>query len=163
MMSCPNNCCTFLVKPYKYKRTKYDCHKFRRNKAGVFFYDPTTERILLVQSRGMKWGPPKGSIESTDATIKDTAIREVYEETGIVIVKENLDDSTRIRIDKATYYYIEKDADFNMSIPDGLDNDASGITWVNVSCLHRMYLTGKIDLNSHCKKLIGKILKLEMK
>ena len=47
------------------------------------------EKVLLVQNlRSGKWGFPKGHREPVDKTWKDTAIREVEEETGL---KENID------------------------------------------------------------------------
>ena len=65
----------------------YDSDKgFSRNrrKAGVVIFNPPTESVLLVQSRGNLWGFPKGSIEENE-TIKDAAIREVREETGLKV------------------------------------------------------------------------------
>lgn len=45
--------------------------------------------VLLVQNlRSGNWGFPKGHREPTDTTWRDTAVREVEEETGL---KENID------------------------------------------------------------------------
>jgi 8-oxo-dGTP pyrophosphatase MutT (NUDIX family) len=47
------------------------------------------ENVLLVQNLGSgKWGFPKGHREPVDQTWRDTAVREVEEETGL---KENID------------------------------------------------------------------------
>jgi 8-oxo-dGTP pyrophosphatase MutT (NUDIX family) len=164
LKSCTNGCCSIVIKPYNETHTSYDFrHKFKKSKAGIFFYDPITEKVLLVQSRGIKWGPPKGTIEDTDKSIEDCAVREVMEETGIVIPKDRLTTENRHHIDRATYYYLEKDAVKNVNIPTCQDNDASGITWIHIKCLENMHDTGQIDLNSHCKKLIKKILKINLK
>ena len=158
---CTNGCCHITIKPYTHIHTSYDFrHKFKNFKAGVFFCDPTTNKVLLVQSRGMKWGPPKGSIDNDDETIEECAIREVFEETGIIITKNDLVDVNRTRIDRATYFYIERSAPTDaIHVPGGHDNDASGITWINVDCLYKMIELGEVDLNSHGKKLVKKYSK----
>ena len=162
---CPNGCCSITMKPYHRTHTSYDFrHKFNKFKAGIFFYDPLAEKTLLVQSRGMKWGPPKGTMESTDHSVESCAIREVKEETGIDINSSMLTSNNKYRIDRATYYYIEKYApSSSINVPGGLDNDASGITWINTNCLCEMSDNGDIDLNSHCKKLLKKILGINLK
>ena len=161
--SCPDGCCTLNLKPYKHVHQNWDFrHKYKNFKAGVFFYDPKTQSVLLVQSRGMKWGPPKGSLEEVDNnSVEDCAIREVYEETGLRINKSML--CTKYKIDRATYFYIEIDSDSNLDIPFTVDNDASGITWINKDCLYKMCMNDELDLNSHCKKLLGKILQIYIK
>jgi 8-oxo-dGTP pyrophosphatase MutT (NUDIX family) len=128
--------------------------KFKKKKSGVFFYDPKTDRILLVKSRGMKWGPPKGSMEDIDNTIEDCAIREVYEETGIKIHRELLKTDNKYRIDRATYYYLE--IDYNDKFIELYDN--LGITWIKRKCLHDLINRESIELNSHCKKLLRKLI-----
>jgi 8-oxo-dGTP pyrophosphatase MutT (NUDIX family) len=163
LKSCTNGCCSIVIKPYKEIHKSYDFrHKFKKCKAGIFFYDPNTEKVLLVQSRGWKWGPPKGTLEDTDNSVEDCAVREVMEETGIKIDKTVLTKDNRHHIDRATYYYLEKDAVNDINIPTVEDNDASGITWINVECLQNMYDIGRINLNSHCKQLLKKILKINL-
>jgi 8-oxo-dGTP pyrophosphatase MutT (NUDIX family) len=150
LAKCVKGCCFIATKPYYGTHSFYD--KYRKLKAGVFFYDPSMEKVLLVQSRGMKWGPPKGTMEYTDNSIEDCAIREVKEETGIDVDLQTSTD--KFRIDRATYFYIETSSSPDiMPIPNGINNDASGITWIGVDCLDNM------NLNSHCKKLIQRYCK----
>jgi 8-oxo-dGTP pyrophosphatase MutT (NUDIX family) len=54
-------------------------------KAGSFVYTSKKQKILLVQSRGQMWGPPKGSIQPNEEPL-ECAIREVKEETGLDII-----------------------------------------------------------------------------
>ena len=39
---------------------------------------------------GGKWGPPGGKVDKEDTDIKEAAQREIKEETGIIIAKEDL-------------------------------------------------------------------------
>lgn len=53
--------------------------------ASVFVIDPTTKKILLVHHKKFnKWVQPGGHIEDNE-TPEETAVREVYEETGVKI------------------------------------------------------------------------------
>lgn len=163
--TCSNGCCSIKLKPYVPSTFVHDYkHKIKKLKAGVFFYDPNLDKILLVQSRGEKWGPPKGTIEDRE-TIEQCAIREVFEETGLRVTSEQLRHSNKYRIDRATYFYIEKDSTDPTSvsnISNILDNDASGVMWITSTCLVDMYHFHGFDLNSHCKKLLQKFLKLKI-
>lgn len=165
LKKCPQGCCEIKMKSYIPTFKVYDYKtKLKKLKAGVFFYDPKLERVLLVQSRGEKWGPPKGTIEEKE-TIEDCAIREVLEESGLIVTKDQLDASPRYRVDRATYFYIEQDSthpDSESSISNILDNDASGVMWINTKCLMDMFYFHGFDLNSHCKKLLQKILKIKI-
>lgn len=164
LKKCPQGCCDIKLKDYIPCFKVYDYKtKLKKLKAGVFFYDPKLDKILLVQSRGEKWGPPKGTIEEKE-TIEECAIREVFEETGLSVTKDQLDKCIKYRIDRATYFYIEQDStDPNSEsyISNIVDNDASGVTWVNTKCLMDMFYLHGFDLNSHCKKLLQKILKIK--
>jgi 8-oxo-dGTP pyrophosphatase MutT (NUDIX family) len=151
-IQCKLNCCEMFINP-TYTVSRNTVSKFNKIKGGVFFYDPKLNKILIVQSRGFKWGSPKGTIEPYDSTVEDCAIRETYEETGIRLTKEQL--GKHVKITKTTYYYIEYDSEsFNSKPLNHKDNDASGIGWVKPECLKILYQLHYIELNSHLKKLL---------
>lgn len=162
---CPKGCCELKTRPYipTHKRYFFTNRK-KEFKGGVFFYDPKLQKTLIIQSRGEKWGPPKGKKEEHE-TIEECAIREVKEETGLEITIDNLSDNYKYIVDKATYYYVEMNSTDTPpidSISSVYDNDATGIAWISVNCLIEMIQLNTIDVNSHCKKLLQKILKLKI-
>lgn len=129
-------------------------------KAGIFITssneDSKTTKVLLVQSKGQFWGPPKGSLNPGE-TVIDAAIREVKEETGIEFDKENIGE---IKASKGSCYYFHVNMDeIPVSIQTSIeDNDANGIGWFKVECLDNLIKSGKIQINQHCAMLIRKIL-----
>lgn len=149
-MKCKKGCCTLKITNYNSTRMYY---KRNFKKAGAFLYDPEKNKVLLVQSRGVLWGPPKGSLEfSINENYWECAIREVKEETGLDIT---IHDFLRIvKIKKIVYYYVERKSE-EVEVQDSFDNDANAITWINVDCLEEAVKDGLISLNHHCKILLN--------
>jgi 8-oxo-dGTP pyrophosphatase MutT (NUDIX family) len=149
---CRDKCCSVKIKKYK-SRHRYFNRNYR--KAGVFIYDPKEDRVLLVQSRGHLWGPPKGTLNIGEQEIK-CAVREVKEETGLDISPDNFTRSIKIK-NKAIYYYLEMDT-CDISVQDSIeDNDANGITWIKMNCLENAIVDGNIVLNHYAKILFNKL------
>ena len=63
LFKCSKKCCQIKIYPYDIKPELMKKTKKKKRKAGVFVYDPKTDKVLLVQSRGNLWGPPKGTIK----------------------------------------------------------------------------------------------------
>jgi 8-oxo-dGTP pyrophosphatase MutT (NUDIX family) len=154
---CDNKCCE--IKFSQKVNTKPNIRRGYCKKAGVFIFDPEEKRVLLVQSRGHLWGPPKGTLEiDKEETTVQCAIREVKEETGLNISSEDFQSAIKIK-NRALYYYTEKK--FEKVEPQNTeDNDANGITWIRIECLQKCIDDGKIFLNEHCKILFQKFLKI---
>lgn len=158
---CTKQCCSYTVIPY-HQISPYILHFYNNGngklkKAGTFMYDKKTNKILLVQSRGQLWGPPKGTIQNDENPL-ECAIREVKEETGITIEEDVLQGSVTIK-SKALYYFLEVNMEEYSVEPQHhiKDNDANGIGWFNVDCLNELIETRKISINQHCRILIKKI------
>jgi len=158
---CPNNCCSIEVTepstPLVRRLRRGNCRK-----AGVFIYDPDEDRVLLVQSRGQLWGPPKGTLEvDINETSCQCAIREVKEETGLDVKAEDFSRAVKIK-NRAMYYYLERKTQ-SVNIQQGQeDNDANGITWIKLSCLEECIRIGYIILNQHCKLVLKKFMGREL-
>ena len=156
-INCKKGCCMLQHIPYTSKRyitgTKF------RLKAGIFLFDPLLNKILMVQSRGNLWGLPKGTKKQNE-TDKECAIREVKEETGLMI---ELRDDIEIRIkNKAIYYYkFIKECPVNIQT-DIKNNDANGVGWIKVSCLCDLIRDGIILVNQHCKIILKTIFGIEL-
>lgn len=154
---CPKNCCSIEVA----EPSSYLVRRLRRGhcrKAGVFIYDPNEDRVLLVQSRGQLWGPPKGTLEvDKGETSCQCAIREVKEETGLQMKVEDFSRAIKIK-NRAMYYYVERKSEIVHIQTGQEDNDANGITWIKLSCLEDCIKSGHIILNQHCKLVLKKFM-----
>jgi len=148
-IKCPNSCCTLKVEPYTILSHPHDRSRKRRKKAGAFIYDPNTDKVLLIQSRGNLWGLPKGTL-LWDESERECAMREVKEETGLDIT---LDDFPRaVRVDnRAIYYYVEMDERVVQIQSQIQSNDANGIGWIRPACLEQCIRNGTISVNRHCR------------
>lgn len=150
---CRNGCCVIKINEYL-ETNRYFNRNYR--KAGVFIYDPKQDRVLLVQSRGHLWGPPKGSLNIGEQD-KDCAVREVKEETGLDISCDDFTKYVKIK-NHAIYYYLEMDT-CEINIQNSvIDNDANGITWIKMKCLEESTLDGNIVLNNYAKIAFSKLM-----
>jgi ADP-ribose pyrophosphatase YjhB (NUDIX family) len=160
-LTCSNQCCSYSIAPYSCIFASYNPYpptqETKIKKAGSFIYDRQHNKILLVQSRGQLWGPPKGSMQDNETTL-ECSIREVKEETGIDITEADLNGSIVVK-QKALYYFMETDMSRHPVEPQYhiKDNDANGIGWFNVDCLNDLILSGHISVNQHCRILIKRI------
>ena len=153
---CRDKCCLVKIKTYR-PTPRY----FNRNhrKAGVFIYDPKEDRVLLVQSRGHLWGPPKGTLNLGEQD-RYCAVREVKEETGLDVSFDDFTRAVKIR-NRAVYYYLEMDTPPNsyINVQDTIDdNDANGITWIKMKCLENAISDGNIVLNHYAKIVFKKLM-----
>jgi len=152
---CRKGCCTLKVKPYLRVNDPAEKYRRKRNKAGVFVYDPQKRKVLLVQSRGHLWGPPKGTLEFHESNVH-CAIRELQEETGIDIGVDSLLRATNIK-NRAMYYYAEI-PERELEIQESVGNDANGIGWVNLDCLGSFIADGNISVTQHCRFVAQRFL-----
>lgn len=154
---CPNGCCAITTTNRPLRRQYY--YTKNRTKAGALIYDPQTERILLIQSRHLKWGLPKGSAEEKDETIHATALREVQEETGITIPQELIMSAPLHRVFRCSYYYIKLPLQ-PVKLLETADNDSTGMTWIRPECLTQLVRNGTMDVNAHFRKIFHDIFKV---
>jgi 8-oxo-dGTP pyrophosphatase MutT (NUDIX family) len=155
---CDRKCCSILINAYG-SDPPNRIYRQTRKKAGMFIYDPIASRVLLVQSRGKLWGPPKGSIEEGEDDVK-CAIREVKEETGLDIDVSDFNSTEPVISGHATFFYIET-AHSDISVRNEVkDNDANGISWIRIECLIDLVRDGKITLNYHGKFLLRHYLNM---
>jgi ADP-ribose pyrophosphatase YjhB (NUDIX family) len=157
LYTCQEGCCTVEINDEipQIKWRKNKCYK-----AGIFTYDPKTNRVLLVRSRGNMWGIPKGTLEDNETSC-ECAIRETKEETGLDFTRNDLITFTRVK-NRATYYYAERPFT-KVSVQINEDfrcNDATGISWIRLSCLEDCIKSGQIYLNQHTKILFKRFLNI---
>lgn len=156
---CPNKCCTLKLISYNDTDDKHFLHRIPY-KAGVVLYDTVQDKILIVQSRGHLWGPPKGTLQYGESQ-RMCAVREVKEETGLDISADCFTKAVNIS-NKAVYFYMET-SEVNVEVQSHIvNNDANGVGWIKICCLQDCVKKGNISLSKHCqivlKKLFGKTI-----
>lgn len=152
---CKNKCCILSVKLYESDKKNFKHNKHNR-KAGIFIYDPDQQKVLIVQSRGHLWGLPKGTVKPQE-TEKNCAIREVFEETGLIVHANEFSKAAIIR-NKAIYFYVERKL-CPVEIQEHIvDNDVNALGWIKPDCLDEFINSKQIVLNQHCKIVFKKFL-----
>lgn len=166
-INCERGCCIFHIT--QYEEILYELDDGWKEvtsvikKAGCFIYDSSTNRLLMIQSRGKYFGFPKGSLNENE-NVEDGAIRELKEETGIDIDKNLLSKSLIVR--NSSYnslYYIVDLKETDVSPQSHIkDNDANGIGWISLDCLKSLIFSKKIKINQHARILIKKIFNINL-
>ena len=95
--------------------------------------------ILMVQHNAGHWGMPKGHVEG-DETEYETALREVYEETGI---KAKIIDGFRTVITYSPKNDVIKDVVFFVGCPindciSAQIDEVSKVEWVNIGEVYKL-------------------------
>ena len=160
--TCKNGCCSMIVSKYDYNKNillKKNLPK-NKKKAGVFVYNPDKTKVLLVQSRGKYWGPPKGTLEENEDW-EICAERELKEESGISLTENECLSRLGFIKSNAYYFTLEKN-NVNITLQNVDNNDANGIGWFDVLCLKEMLRENKIMVNQHCKIGLRKIFNIEV-
>lgn len=142
------DCCYLELKLEKEMSspTFHRCNGGKKNPtAGVFIIDYEKMTVLFVQSYGKHWGPPKGGKENSE-TPRETACRELYEETGISIHENLLNKKVRI---KGNIFYIVAYNMVTMDILKIKGSEISGIGWFSINCLIKNYNTISDILNTY--------------
>lgn len=156
---CLNNCC---ILKYNVNYIK-PCGPWNKNKkntrAGVIINNIKDNTVLLIQSSGYKWGFPKGRQEKNE-TVIETALRELKEETGIILTDEDISKSKYIKINNNHFflYKTKKTINFEEKYRENcIFNDVTGIGYFSLECLLKnKFIWNK--LTTTCQKLIKRVI-----
>ena len=153
---------TNYIVPSKKKGTVYTKSASPRKRAGVFLYNPTENKVLVVQVYNQFTGIPKGGREK-DETTQETALRELEEETGIKLEDLNLNklnEDNKVVLDRnTTYYTIETDECLPTKLNKFDGNDVTGVGWVHPQCLCKIPGRNTTHLDKMIKRFMKKGLK----
>ena len=129
-------CCNLLTWDYLPTTRPYiDPKRDDRKAGGVLIYNG---RVLIVQSRGKKWGFPKGGLERGENALQCTE-REVHEETSFNI--RFSDDDPKVKYNDTTLYvkHLQNEPpEIDMLYLKTPGNDCTGIGWIRLTCLKRL-------------------------
>ena len=151
---CPD--CLWMNNPKVFVNKHVNDPEIPRIRAGVFFYDRVNNKLLVVQTYHAFVGLPKGGREKNE-TLRQTALRELKEETGIVLPEHLL--RRKITLHGTAHYFIivsnecpsEKYHPFLYNFED---NDVTGVGWIHPQCLY--CLPGRTT--SHLRMLIERVI-----
>jgi 8-oxo-dGTP diphosphatase len=150
--TCGRGCCS-LEKWHYTNVHEHITRDLKRRKAGVLIKNKDG-KILIIQSRGNRWGPPKGTAYSNEDNV-ECAIRELHEETGVELSRLDLIGCQMVQISHISYYIYYGDVDTDLThIKSMLNNDCSGIGWVYPDCLMEMVEKDVIKVTNHMKILL---------
>ncbi|MGL5357031.1 MAG: NUDIX hydrolase [Cetobacterium sp.] len=158
--------CGCKIITWKYTGKPFGLFKEHKRAGGVIIHRKK-KQVLLVQSRGVFWGFPKGSVEEGE-TLLECAKREILEETSIDL--DDLDLSIEAQdffiYHNRTHYYMkivdEKPRIDIKKIKSIKFNDCTGIAWVDLDCLtdnltDKTKMDSKLRLNHSAKEIISRI------
>lgn len=156
MDCCPiNTWCLFkdpIVKKYRTNNSS------NTKRAGTIILDFTKKRVLLIQSYNKFWGLPKGHIEPNES-LKQCAIRETLEETGIFLYEKDLIKVYDVYNGDGVYFIVNGSGlQYDISKIHNL-HEITGISWFCIDCLNKNLKSNKIQINSHLRQLISVITK----
>ena len=167
--TCKNGCCKLSTWHYTNEPNDGDtCHQHpqhiayypRRMKAGMILVDESSGKLLLVRSKALCWGFPKGGQNGDEETPEECAMREVKEETGLSLTIDDTDQ--RVVCIYETIYFLkfipERVNRFTIKRKvndDKDDNDVTGIGWVNPECR----FDSKLKMTCHCRRVVSKLNK----
>lgn len=160
--TCSHNCCSYKLTHWSRPKptTPPSQRPNNRKKAGVLLHDTLTNKVLLVQSCGKLWGPPKGTVEPEEGYDK-CAARELKEETGLTIPEEAY--TRPVYVKSSAVYFYHKTQEIPVVVQNtGNYNDANGIGWFRVECVKRMIKEGKMAGNQHLKLTFKKFLDIDL-
>ena len=115
-----------MCKYYLWKATApYNYTGIRSSyKAGIILINDQNE-VLLVKNYEGKWSFPKGSVE-LDENVKEAAMRELREETGISIAEDQL--KLTFRYYRQQYFVARFTKDYDINLIQN-KNEITGIGW----------------------------------
>lgn len=151
-MACTSKCsCNLLT--WDYLGPTRQCVKRRdgRKAGGILIYNG---RVLIVQSRGNKWGFPKGGFEQGECALQ-CAAREVLEETSFNIRFSQ--DDLKIQYRDTTFY-----VKYLQNRPPNIDhvylkkpgNDCTGIGWIRLTCLNKQVREKVLKFNMGVRNFV---------
>ena len=127
----------------------------------VFWNNPTPvlaaithrrDEVILIQAIGWPkhWYSLVTGFHEAGETAEEGVLREVKEETGLDIDRENLHKLYVIK--KNAFYYFLNMKQTPVTIQDDIENnDVNGIGWIKIECLKELVKLKTIKLNHHAK------------
>lgn len=107
--------------------------------AGIVIYHPSVWAVLLIRdTRTNLWSFPKGRAETWDRDLVDTAVRETFEETGMVLhIHYRLLSRSMESYDKTRLMYAEATT-ANLPFTYCIEQHVAEVAWIRVEDIPRL-------------------------
>jgi 8-oxo-dGTP pyrophosphatase MutT (NUDIX family) len=157
-LQCFRKCCSLRVLENNNVESYYSEYEGHSG-AGVCVITP--KGVLVSQSHNLYWGFPKG-LQEEGESILDCALRELLEETGVYVEKEQLKKfvfSFRYKniTRKVSIFFLISDGEKFQCNPLNILNDSTGFGFIQPICLLELYYSGTIKVN-YFTRIILKII-----
>lgn len=155
-LSCFRKCCKLnLINSTNELDDNFDLNKDHFG-AGVCVITP--DGVLISQAHHLFWGFPKGIIEN-DESLLQCAIRELKEETGLVVSSCQLNKfvfSFRYRDinRKVTIFFLISKQTIDIDKTKHIYSDSTGYGFIQPICFLELYYSGLIKINYFTRILI---------
>lgn len=157
VIMCYRKCrCTLITKQQCLQRMTDTDSRDVKTCAGVCVI--SSKGILVNQAYQMYWGIPKGVVEDGE-NIVDCALRELKEETGIVIESRDLSRyifNFKYKNIKRQVFIFFAYVDDTSIEADNLDPECTGYGFVFPRCLNELFYSRQLKLNYFTRVLLNK-------
>lgn len=156
-LQCFRKCCCLNM----IENNNVECYSSEEGHSSAGVCVITPKGILVSQSYNLYWGFPKGLREENES-ILDCALRELLEETGVYVKKEQLKKfvfSFRYKniSRKVSIFFLISDGENFQCNPVNILNDSTGYGFIQPICLLELYYSGTIKVN-YFTRIILKII-----
>jgi 8-oxo-dGTP pyrophosphatase MutT (NUDIX family) len=147
MGTCASQCCSIHIeKPSPPPRGYFGAWSRASGTGGIVLWARSTNSFLVVQCYGNKWGFPKGAAHAGE-TVREAALRELREETGVALEADALDTQPLAQRGKRRVYYFAAVAHPIPAWVQQPQPEANAVGWVRVRC------AGALAFNNACARV----------
>lgn len=102
-------------------------------KVGGIILDGENNLLIVLGKYSKKWGVPKGSLEPSDRTLFEGALREIREETGLKLKIFNQENQKYWSVNRARLYLLQVSDEVKPELSPNDDREIEKATWLDLN------------------------------